>query len=34
MDMDTEKVLCAAIWINDGQKYGFQPTNLKLRLIA
>ena len=28
-----EKVLCAAIWINDGIKYDLQPTNIETGFI-
>ena len=31
--MEQEKVLCAAIWINDGVKYDLQPTNINTGFV-
>lgn len=32
--MNKERILCAAIWFNDGKKHEHQPINIKIGLVV
>lgn len=32
-ELQSEYILCAAIWFDDGKEYMFQPTNVKSGLV-